>query len=303
MEQPVRDRRPRHGRRDTRPVGRQRLIAALAVVGLFVIAGGAFALIAPGRPANRAAATGPWRAIVATQTTAAPAQPVPTPAFASIRGATLHLPVPAAAVTIFAFHQSAYRDTVPMTPMIALGSPARAKAAAVAARAKIAAGGEATIAATPEDGAEDGEGVWTGSALQLWRSTSGGRQDSAVDCGARSGTPVLSPVDGIVMQIRPYKLYGKYDDFEIHIKPDAWSDLDVIVLHVTGPLLVPGTRVVGGVTQIAQVRRLSKLISGLQLRTYTLDGGNHTHVQVNRIPKPNETWELRQDPPGFARRN
>jgi hypothetical protein len=300
MEQQGRDRRTRRARRNARPVGRQRLIALLSVVGLFVIAGGAFALIAPGRPANKAAATSPWRAIVTTQT---PEEPVPTPAFASIRGATLHLPVPAAAVTIFAFHQSAYRDTVPMTPMIALGSPARAKAAAVAARATIAAGGEATIAATPEDGAEDGEGVWTGSALQLWRSTSGGKQDSAVDCGARYGTPVLSPVDGVVMQIRPYKLYGKYDDFEIHIKPDAWSDLDVIVLHVTDPLLVPGTRVVGGVTQIARVRRLSKLISGLQLRTYTLDGGNHTHVQVNRIPKPNETWRLGQDPPGFVRHN
>ena len=301
MEQPVTDRRPRRARRGTRSVGRQRLIAALAVVGLFVIAGGAFALIAPGKPASEAATTSPWRAIVASETPA-PA-PTPTPAFASIRGAVLRLPVPFAAVTVLAFHQSAYRDTVVMKPLVGIGSPARAKSAAVAARATIKAGGEATIAATPEDGAEDDEGVWTGIALELWRSTSGGKQRSAVDCGARPGTPVLAPVDGVIMEVRPYKLYGRVDDFEIHIKPDSWNDLDVILLHVTDPIAIPGMRVVGGVTQLAKVRALSKVVSGLQLRTYTIDGGNHTHVQVNRISKPNETWIVGQDPPGFKRRN
>jgi len=300
MEQPAIDRRPCRARRGTRSAGRQRLIAVLAVFGLFVIAGGAFALIAPGKPASEASATSPWRAIVASET---PAAPVPTPAFASIRGAVLRLPVPAASVTVLAFHQSSYRDTVVMKPLIAIGSPAHAKSVAVAARATIKAGGEATVAATPEDGAEDGEGVWTGSALQLWRSTSGGKQDSAADCGARPGTPVLAPVDGIVMEVRPYKLYGRVDDFEIHIKPDAWNDLDVILLHVTNPIATPGMRVVGGVTQLARVRALSKVVSGLQLRTYTLDGGNHTHVQVNRISKPDETWVVGQDPPGFKRRN
>ena len=299
MEQPVTDRRPRCVRRTRPAVGRRRLIAVLAVVGLFVIAGGAFALIAPGKPASEASATSPWRAIVASESPAA----VPTPAFASIRGAVLRLPVPSASVTVLAFHQSSYRDTVVMKPLIAIGSPAHAKSAAVAARATIKAGGEATIAATPEDGAEDGEGVWTGIALQLWRSTGGGKQGSAVDCGARPGTPVLAPVDGVVMEVRPYKLYGRIDDFEIHIKPDSWNDLDVILLHVTNPIATLGMRVVGGVTQLAKVRALSKVVSGLQLRTYTLDGGNHTHVQVNRISKPDETWVVGQDPPGFKRHN
>jgi len=283
-------------------VGRQRLTALLAVVALFVIAGGVLALIAPGKPASEAAASSPWRAVVTTETPAAPT-PTPTPVFASLRGVSLRLPVPAAAVTVLAFHQSSYRDTLPLTPLIAIGSTAHARAAAVAARATIKAGGTATISATPRDGAEDLEGVWRGTALQLWRSTSGGKQDSAVDCGARPGTPVIAPVDGVVMEVRPYKLYGRIDDFEIHIKPDGHDDLDVIILHVTDPIPTPGTRVVGGVTQLAKVRALSKVVSGLQLRTYTLDGGNHTHVQVNRISKPNETWVVGEDPPGFKRRN
>ena len=72
---------------------------------------------------------------------------------------------------------------------------------------------------------------------------------------------------------------------------------------MTNPIATLGMRVVGGVTQLAKVRALSKVVSGLQLRTYTLDGGNHTHVQVNRISKPDETWVVGQDPPGFKRHN
>ena len=299
MEQPVTDRRPRCVRRTRPAVGRRRLIAVLAVVGLFVIAGGAFALIAPGKPASEAAATSPWRAIVASET---PAR-VPTPAFASIRGAVLRLPVPSASVTVLAFHQSSYRDTVVMKPLIAIGSPAR-RARPQSPRARPSRPeARRRSQRPPRSGAEDGEGVWTGIALQLWRSTRGGKMDCAVDCGARPGHAGALPVDGIVMEVRPYKLYGRIDDFEIHIKPDAWNDLDVILLHVTNPIATPGMRVVGGVTRVARVRALSKVVSGLQLRTYTLDGGNHTHVQVNRISKPDETWVVGQDPPGFKRHN
>ncbi len=305
MEQTRPVTRTRRSRRSVRNVGRSRFLAAIAVVLLFMVGGAALALIAPGRQGGDSAKAGVWSAVAtdvpaaATAATAAPA--APTPVFASIRGAGLHLPVPAASVTALAFHQSSYADTVVMKPLIAIADPAVLRRAATAARAAVKAGRKATICATPESGAEDAEGVWTGSALQLWRNTSGGKMDSAVDCGAAPGTPVLAPVDGTVMEIRPYKLYKKYDDFEIHIKPDAWNDLDVIVLHVTDPAITVGTRVVGGVTRIASVRNLSRIVSGLQLRNYVLDGGNHTHVQVNTVPKPNETWVLGEDPPGLIR--
>jgi len=299
MQQPRADRPSGRSRRKTRDGGGLRLTAALAAVTVFLVAGVALALIVPGKPAGRAAVPAAvWSSVEATEVPAAP-----TPVFAALRDVRLRLPVPAAAVTVLVFHQSAYRDTVVLYSLVASGSPARAREAVATARATLKAGGEATVAATPEDGSEDGEGVWTGWALQLWRTTSGGKQRTAVDCGAAAGTAVFSPVDGTVMQIRPYKLYKKYDDFEIHIKPDAWDDLDVIVLHVTDPAVAEGARVVAGVTRIASVRDLASRISTLQLRLYTLDGGNHTHVQVNTIPKPGQPWIVGQDPPGFVRHN
>jgi hypothetical protein len=298
MEQPRLDTRSHRSMRTARHVARERLIATVAVAALFVVGAGALALIAPGRPAGAAAAPADaWRSVTPSETPVA----VPTPVFVSLRGVRLHLPVPARAVTAVAFHQSSYTETVPMTALVPFVSPSGARKAVDAARTARNAGQEATIAATPPERESDDAGVWTGSMLELWRSGSGGRQDTAVDCGASPGTPVFSPVDGTVMEIRPYKLYGRVDDFEIHIKPDAWNDLDLIVLHVTDPALAVGTRVTAGVTRIASVRRLVGRVSGLQLRTYTLDGGNHTHFQLNKIPKPDETWIVGSDPPGFVR--
>lgn len=300
MAEPTTTRYPRRPRRPARNVGRERLVAALAVIVLFVVGGAAIALVSPGTKASVAATKAVWTAVATPDEGTAQA---PTPVFMSLRGVKLHLPVPASSVTVLALHQSSYSGTLTLKSLVKYGSPAAAKDAATAARAARKAGEEATIAATPPDSIGDGSGIWAGTALQLWRTGRAGKQNSAVDCGAAPGTPVFSPVDGTVMQVRPYKLYGRYDDFEIHIKPDAWSDLDFIVLHVTNPAITPGTRVRAGLTQIARVRCLSKVVSGLQLRTYTLDGGDHTHFQVNRIPRPKETWIVGQDPPGFVRHN
>jgi hypothetical protein len=57
-----------------------------------------------------------------------------------------------------------------------------------------------------------------------------------------------------------------------------------------------------GLTQVASVRALTSKLSGLQLRSYTVEGGNHTHVQLTIVPKPSQTWVVGQDPPGFKRR-
>ena len=307
MEQPTPNGHARHSKRRTRNVARERLIAALSVVVLFVVGGAALALISPGRTPSGTAKADVWTAVateapVATDTAAAgPVTAEPTPYFASFRGVRLRLPVPAASVTVLAFHQSSYTDTVAMTSLVPFESISKARAVADTARATVKAGGAATVLATPASGAENDKGVWTGSALQLWRNGVGGKMNSAVDCGASAGTPVLAPIDGTVMEIRPYKLYGKCDDFEIHIKPDAWNDVDVIVLHVVDPTIVAGARVTAGVTRIASVRNLAKTISGIQLRSYTLNGGNHTHVQINTIPKPGLTWIVGQDPPSLVR--
>ena len=46
-----------------------------------------------------------------------------------------------------------------------------------------------------------------------------------------------------------------------------------------------GDRVVGGITQIAEIRNLSDDVS-LQLAQFDEHGGNHTHMQLNKLEVP-----------------
>jgi murein DD-endopeptidase MepM/ murein hydrolase activator NlpD len=262
-----------------------------------IAAGGIFAMAPRGHAAPNPVASA-WSK-TATATVAATAEAdvaVPTPAFASYRGKHLLLPVPVASLTVAAFHPTSFKDSLPMKPITAVRSISDAVAAVKRQRK------DGTPAWPRAEADADDRGIWTGSVLVLWRTHAVGKRNTALDCGAKPGTPVFSPVDGVVMRIRPYKLYGRVNDFEFHIKPDYWNDVDVIILHVKDPIVAIGDRVVAGVTQIANVRNLKSQVSGLQLRSYTTEGGDHTHIQLNRIPLPNETWVLGQDPPGFKRK-
>ncbi len=283
------DRRRRAARPHPLPI-----VTAVAVV---VLALAGIALMVPKGKAGTpsAVASSPAAAWSAVATGAAEAAPTPTPAFASFRGKQLLLPVSPADLTCAAFHPTSFRDSYRMKPLTHI----RAASAAAAAVAAQRAGGPAAWPRKATDADENG--VWTGSVLDLWRTNTGGNKETALDCGAKPGTPVYSPVTGTVMRIRAYKLYGRVDDFEFHIKPDAWNDVDVIILHTKDPLVAVGDRVVAGITQISSVRNLKAQVSGLQLRTYTVEGGDHTHVQLNIIPNPDEVWQLGQDPPGFKR--
>lgn len=293
-----------------------RVAGVLAVVLLFVLAGFGLSRVAPGPgiPQSRiAAASGLPSALSSIFSRPEP----PTPYFATFRGERLRLPVPAQSVTVLAFHQASFPEALAVGSLVRIGSLADAARAATRKRTRPAAPASATASATSTSspfasatgtaavGAavfEREDGVWTGSALQLWRSGRTGQMNTAIDCGARPGTPVFSPIDGTVMLIRSYKLYGKYPDFEIHIKPDLWSDVDVIILHTTDPCVAMGQHVVAGVDQVSKVRSLSSKVPGLQLREYTAEGGNHTHVQMNRILKPGRVWIVGQDSPGAIRR-
>lgn len=58
------------------------------------------------------------------------------------------------------------------------------------------------------------------------------------------------------------------------------------MIHLDKVTAVPGDHVMAGITQVAVVRRLPKAV-GPQLRTYTKNGGHHTHIQVNNASDPN----------------
>lgn len=195
----------------------------------------------------------------------------PTPFFASYRSLQLRLPIDPDELTALAFHQAAGSAALSMTSLVP------------DADMKLA----AELKAVPPlpDGADRGSAAWAGSCLRLWRSNRSGQPDTAADLGANPGTAVWSPVTGVIVQVKPYKLYGTHDDYEIHIRPDGWDDVDIVLIHVDDVRVSAGDRVVAGATRIASVRKMSDKID-LQLGGYTANGGDHVHLQLNRIEAP-----------------
>jgi hypothetical protein len=196
----------------------------------------------------------------------------PTPFFASYRSLRLSLPVEPGAVTALAFHQAAgdsalhLQSLVPDADMGALT-------------------GEAPEA-EPGTSTQGGSGhIWTGEALRLWRTNRSGLPDSAVDVGAAPGTEVRAPVSGTVVRVRRYELYGEHEDYEIHIEPEGWPEVDLVLIHIADVRVAAGDTVVGGVTGVATVRHLSDKVE-LQLGDYDTGDGDHVHMQLNKVAVP-----------------
>ncbi|MBN2848616.1 MAG: hypothetical protein JXP72_09260 [Coriobacteriia bacterium] len=197
----------------------------------------------------------------------------PAPRFATVQGVDLHLPVDPPAITALAFHQASGDRAQAMTSLVP-DVPDQASLDPESLSAQVAE-------------AADSDDIWGGVCLRLWRTGRSGMPDTAADIGATPGTDVYAPVSGTVVLVRPYLLYDMYDDVEIHIRPDGADDLDVVLIHVADASVEAGDRVVGGVTRIAAIRQMSGIID-LQLAGYTGDGGDHVHMQVNRIAEPGE---------------
>ena len=181
------------------------------------------------------------------------------------------MPVATAALTELGFHQASFTYAFPMRTSLKDADLGKA-------------GNKRGTGRKPET-AVDSTGRLTGYALRLWRPNRPGKPDTAVDVGALAGTPVVSPVDGVVLKVKRYKLYGKYDDYQVHIAPDGYNTVDVVLIHLNNVSVKQGDRVEAGVTQVAQVRRLSNLMT-LELGSYTAGPGDHTHLQLNNIKNP-----------------
>jgi hypothetical protein len=119
-----------------------------------------------------------------------------------------------------------------------------------------------------------------------WVQDSRGRgtfSTTAVDVGAKAGCAVLSPVDGVVESVEDYALYGSYPDQRIAIIPDGHPDLRIIVVHIEADIS-QGGRVAAGEIVLGRVRALSLYFRSDIGRYYTMDEGDHAHVQVNLAP-------------------
>lgn len=274
----------RQDRARRRSQQRAAIIAAIAVVGavLMVIGwrsasdqraisaplgGGAVNAIVGGLT-NIAAGSTP-KATPAVASTIA--TPQPTPYFASYKGLKLRLPVKLATLTEIGFHQASYGYALSMKTQLKNADLSDAGDHKGTGRNK---------SLQPSD-----PDAWLiGRVLRMWRPRPG-RPDTAADVGSAVGSDVFAPVTGTVIKVKLYKLYGRWDDYEIHISPDGYPNLDLVMIHVKDVSCAPGDRVDAGLTRIAAVRKLSDKFYD-QLASYTKNGGNHVHVQVNDATDP-----------------
>jgi hypothetical protein len=113
----------------------------------------------------------------------------------------------------------------------------------------------------------------------------GGEQSpstAGLDVGAVPGSPVLSPVDGKVTAVKPYKILGRYGDVEIDIRLAGDPSLLMIITHIAKPKVQIGDVVQRGVTTLGEVRGFPPGL-GQSLSQYTSDNGDHVQLVVLRV--------------------
>ena len=79
----------------------------------------------------------------------------------------------------------------------------------------------------------------------------------------------MSPVNGVVLKVKRYKLYGQYDDVQVHIHPDGQPNVDVVMIHLSDVTAKAGDRVLAGVTPIGAGAQAVEVSMSLELGTYT----------------------------------
>lgn len=119
-----------------------------------------------------------------------------------------------------------------------------------------------------------------GSPISFVMSTRGRGTSptSSVDVSLQEGSEVLSPVDGVIVDVVPYKLYGRIDDFRIEIKADGYEDFKIVIAHVTDVIIGKGRRVEKSRTKLATVRSLG---INSQINEYIKSTDDHVHIQIN----------------------
>jgi biotin carboxyl carrier protein len=105
---------------------------------------------------------------------------------------------------------------------------------------------------------------------------------SAVDLVLHDEEAVRAPVTGRVVKSEQYRLYNRYGDRRITIRPKGRSDLRVVVLHVEGTHVEVGDRVEGGETVIARTARRFPFRSQVDKETAP-EAWPHVHLEVKTV--------------------
>lgn len=100
---------------------------------------------------------------------------------------------------------------------------------------------------------------------------------SAADIVMRPGEPVRAVVTGMVVEAKPYMLYGMYPDAMIRIRSAEDNGKIVTMLHVTGLRVRVGQQILAGETIVADTATSFPFLSQID---YYLGGKPHPHVHV-----------------------
>lgn len=178
--------------------------------------------------------------------------------FATIEG--LELRLPSSAVLLVGFHEASQTAALALRPAGVLKDNANT-----------------TRFDPPPDHADGPAYVVMSSRGRVPAAT------SAVDVLLRDDDPVLSPVSGTVVDVRPYHLYGRHPDHRIEIVPDGRPDLRLVLIHVRDVEVVAGDTVRAGVTVLAG--SANRFSFGSHIDRYTdPDRWPHVHIEVKRAP-------------------
>lgn len=171
------------------------------------------------------------------------------------------LPVPSEATTAIAYHP--------------VGTP---EAVAFAPRGECVSGGG--LGRQLADIFKSGGGVQyyliDGEGGDASESTAG------LSVGAAPGSPIVSPVDGVVTAVKEYDLLGRHPDVEVDIRLASDPTLMLVLTHVADVQVEPGVEVVAGETQIGEVRAFARELDQA-LRRFTSDNGDHAQLMVLRV--------------------
>lgn len=241
---------------------RRRRLRLLGVVTLLIIASVSWAVVAragDGVDASSQAAGSDAAALpVATGV-------APHPVFSRVNDKNLVLPVDADSVSIIAYHSVNDESSVALSP---LGERVDGN---------LVARGVERVIAGPAD-------------IRYHVLEGRGRvvtETGAVDIGAPVGSIITSPVTGEVISVKAYKLYGKYNDYQVDIRPKSASDVIVSLLLVDDPRVHINQTVEAGKTVIGVVREPIPELAE-RLTPLTGDNGSHVHLQVTSSPAPLE---------------
>jgi hypothetical protein len=109
---------------------------------------------------------------------------------------------------------------------------------------------------------------------------------SAADLVLPKGTPVLSPVDGTVVRVRRYRLYRRYRDMRLEIKPTGIPERRVVLLHLGAVRVRPGDAVAASITVLGTPRQLP---FESQVDRYVRGRYPHVHLEVKDASAARQT--------------